>query len=99
MMTPATGARLLTATAFLCACAPTLPAAGQAAADPRDERIQRELASHLDSLSARDVFSGAVLVARGDRPIFVRAYGRANERDGIANTTDTQIAKRTIRPK
>ena len=82
MMTPATGARLLTATALLCACAPTLPAAGQAAADPRDERItrgdaSRELgcvndrgASRLARRGVVDKHLGAYGEGRGGRRVF-----------------------------
>lgn len=56
-----------------------------------DKSNTAALASALDELSARDEFSGAVLVAREGRPIFERAYGLASKEYGVANTIETRF--------
>lgn len=40
-----------------------------------DAQVVAELTSYLDELSASDAFAGVVLVARGDTPLFEKAYG------------------------
>lgn len=41
--------------------------------------------------SASDEFSGSVLVARGERVLFQKAYGLASKEHGVANRTDTKF--------
>ena len=40
---------------------------------------------------ARDRFAGTVLVARGDEPVFVKAYGLASRRFNVPNRVDTRF--------
>lgn len=49
------------------------------------------IASLLDRLSAADMFSGVVVIARDGVPIFQRAYGFADRERGISNTLTTQF--------
>ncbi|GLW12681.1 serine hydrolase [Microtetraspora sp. NBRC 13810] len=39
--------------------------------------------------AAQDVFSGTVLLAHRDRPVLTRAYGMADQRQGVPNRPDT----------
>lgn len=45
----------------------------------------------MDEEAAADRFSGAVLVAHGDTPIFAQAYGLADREHKISNTLDTRF--------
>lgn len=47
-----------------------------------------QLASRLAGV---DAFSGAYLLARGDKVLFARAYGEANKDFGVPNTLDTRF--------
>jgi CubicO group peptidase (beta-lactamase class C family) len=49
------------------------------------------LEEHLDKLSADGEFSGVVLVAKKDRPIFQKAVGLANQELKIPNRLDTKF--------
>ena len=51
--------------------------------------LLRRLGDHLDSLAARDEFSGVVTLARGGATVFARAYGQARREVGQANTVET----------
>src|SRR5687767_717574 len=53
--------------------------------------IRKELETHVDRLAAEDKFSGAVLVARDGKPIFMKAYGMANKSGNIPNRIDTKF--------
>jgi len=53
--------------------------------------LRAALRSKLDQETAADRFSGAVLVAHGDRPIFAQAYGLADREQTIPNTLDTRF--------
>ena len=66
------------------------PAAAQSPAPPigQDELVRR-LASTLDSLSARDEFSGVVVLARGGAPVWERAYGMADRDALLRNDVET----------
>jgi CubicO group peptidase (beta-lactamase class C family) len=50
-----------------------------------------ELERFVAKLAAADVFSGTVLLAKGDRVLFSRAYGQANKDFGAPNTTETRF--------
>lgn len=66
------------------------PAAGLTPREVQDPQRIRELASrYLDALAAPGLFSGAVLIARGDEVLAARACGLADHAAGVANTLDT----------
>ncbi len=56
-----------------------------------EAELVAELEAHLAELAAGDRFSGAVLLARGERVIFERAYGKAELRFGIDNNVETKL--------
>jgi CubicO group peptidase (beta-lactamase class C family) len=56
-----------------------------------DTAVRRWLSDYLDTLVARDSFSGALLVARHDTVLLQRAVGFADHADGRALTLDTPI--------
>jgi CubicO group peptidase (beta-lactamase class C family) len=55
------------------------------------EAMARELRAFVDRLADADVFSGTVLVARGDELLFEGAWGEASRRYGVANRLDTKF--------
>jgi D-alanyl-D-alanine carboxypeptidase len=61
--------------------------AGRAASEAE---VPASLAAYLESLSARDLFSGTVLLARGGEPVFSRSYGLADRERGLANGEATR---------
>jgi CubicO group peptidase (beta-lactamase class C family) len=56
-----------------------------------DDEIASLLREYLDRLVAADAFSGAVLVTRGDRPVFEGAWGEASKSYGVPNALDTKF--------
>jgi len=62
---------------------------------PRGKLADEELASYLDEFlseqTAKDKFSGAVLVAKDGIPIFKKAYGMACKRYDVVNRIDTKL--------
>lgn len=46
--------------------------------------------SYLDALVQRDLFSGTVLLAKGNETLFLESYGLANKDFNIANSADTK---------
>lgn len=60
-----------------------------AAAQDADSTLAHRLAHALDSLATAGRFSGAVLLAHHDVPIFARAYGLADRERGLPNTLET----------
>lgn len=58
---------------------------------PGGKDINNELGAFLDQLAASDSFSGAVLVAKGEKPIFKKAYGMANKNGNIQNQVTTKF--------
>jgi CubicO group peptidase (beta-lactamase class C family) len=56
-----------------------------------DEQIVKDLRIHLDQLASRDAFSGTVLLAKGDRILFERAYGFASRAFNARNTIATKL--------
>ena len=79
--------RVVAAAAFALAVAAGATDAGGGTLPPTAaaERIDRYLAGRASA----GTFSGAVLVATGNRIIFERAYGSANYEDGTPNATTT----------
>lgn len=55
------------------------------------EEIPAAIGAHLDEAVATGRFSGAVLVARGERILFAEAYGFADHGSERPNTLDTPI--------
>ncbi len=47
--------------------------------------------SLVDALVEKDDFSGVVLVARGETPLFRKAYGLASKEYGVSNRPDTRF--------
>ena len=56
-----------------------------------DAEVVEQLRAYLERLARRDVFSGAVLLAKGGKPLFSGAYGEANKDFGVKNTIDTKF--------
>jgi CubicO group peptidase (beta-lactamase class C family) len=55
------------------------------------EEMVAELRAFVGRLAAADVFSGTVLVARGDEVLFQGAWGEASRRYGVPNRLDTKL--------
>jgi len=51
----------------------------------------KEIETHVAKAAAEDRFSGVVLVAKGDRVIFNKAYGLADKANNIPNKLDTKF--------
>ncbi len=50
-----------------------------------------ELENFLDQTSKEDKFSGVVLLAKGEKPIFRKAYGLASKEYNVPNRVDTRL--------
>ncbi len=72
---------LLAATGSMAAPAPRMS----------DEQIVADLSSSLQQLAKEDKFSGAVLVAKGDKILFEHAYGYADHAFDVPNKVDTKF--------
>ncbi|HKP86137.1 MAG TPA: serine hydrolase domain-containing protein [Blastocatellia bacterium] len=53
--------------------------------------VTKEIERHVERAAAEDRFSGVVLVAKGERLIFNKAYGMAERGFGAANKLDTKF--------
>lgn len=56
-----------------------------------EAELVKEISACIDGLVARDEFSGVVLVAKGETPIFRKAYGLASKEFGVPNREDTRF--------
>ena len=56
-----------------------------------DKEIVAELENHLKKVAAVDVFSGAVLIARGSNVLYEKAFGEANKDFKVPNNTETKF--------
>jgi CubicO group peptidase (beta-lactamase class C family) len=56
---------------------------------PSAERIRLRVDSLLESLHARGLFTGAVVLGRGDEELYARGFGMANRAAGVPFTPDT----------
>jgi D-alanyl-D-alanine carboxypeptidase len=56
-----------------------------------DSKLSEHLRDYLRAMSAADLFSGTVLVARGDTVIYDGAFGMADRHRSLRNTPDTQF--------
>jgi D-alanyl-D-alanine carboxypeptidase len=67
-----------------------------AEASPRrrmnDAEITRELEAYLGKLIGADLFSGTVLVAKNNQPIFKKAFGVANKTGNVPNRVGTAFS-------
>ena len=53
--------------------------------------ILKELDTYLDDMSKADKFSGVVLLAKDEKPIFRKAYGLASQEYNVPNRVDTRF--------
>lgn len=56
-----------------------------------EEAALAALVARADDLAKRDLFSGAVLVAKGDEVLLEQAWGLADRENGRPNTVDTRF--------
>jgi CubicO group peptidase (beta-lactamase class C family) len=56
-----------------------------------DAEIVAELQSYAAALAERDVWSGTIVVQRGDAVLFSGAYGQARRNPRVANSLDTRF--------
>jgi CubicO group peptidase (beta-lactamase class C family) len=56
-----------------------------------EQDLVREVAALLDRACERDVFSGSVLVAKGEEVLFSHACGEASKRFHVSNNIDTKF--------
>jgi CubicO group peptidase (beta-lactamase class C family) len=56
-----------------------------------EAEVSKELETFLAKLTAEDKFSGAIVVAKDSKPIFIKAYGMANKSGNVRNRTDTKF--------
>lgn len=57
-----------------------------------DAELVPALEKFLEQRAAADKFSGVVLIGRAGKPVFVKAYGRADVKAQVANRPDTKFA-------
>jgi len=53
--------------------------------------LTEKISKHLEDLSAKDEFSGVVLLAKDGSPVFQKAYGLASKEYGVANNAETKF--------
>ena len=56
-----------------------------------DAEIVEQLRQYVERMAQRDVFSGAVLLAKRGTPLYQAAFGEANKDFGARNTLDTKF--------
>lgn len=56
-----------------------------------DAEIVAQIKGYVERLASRDAFSGAVLLAKGGKPLYRAAFGDANKDFGVRNTVDTKF--------
>jgi CubicO group peptidase (beta-lactamase class C family) len=56
-----------------------------------EAEMLKEINAFMDGISAKDEFSGVVLLAKGEKPIFRKAYGLASKEYNIPNRVDTRF--------
>jgi CubicO group peptidase (beta-lactamase class C family) len=78
---------------------PDLPATGAPppiTARMSKEEISRALDGYLSKMADSDTLSGVVLVAKGGKPVFEKAYGFADRSNKVPNTTATRFSLGSI---
>ena len=58
---------------------------------PSDAELVAQLRAYVERMAKRDVFSGAVLLAKKGVPLYQAAFGEANKDFGVPNTPDTKF--------
>jgi CubicO group peptidase (beta-lactamase class C family) len=58
---------------------------------PSDAELVAQLKGYVERLASRDVFSGAVLLAKRGVPLYQAAFGEANKDFGAKNMLDTKF--------
>lgn len=56
-----------------------------------DEALAKAIQAYVEKLAAADAFSGTVLIAHGDKPIYRGAFGLANRAFQVPNQLDTKF--------
>jgi CubicO group peptidase (beta-lactamase class C family) len=56
-----------------------------------DAEIVEQLRQYVERMAQRDVFSGAVLLAKRGTPLYQAAFGEANKDFGVRNTLETKF--------
>jgi CubicO group peptidase (beta-lactamase class C family) len=56
-----------------------------------DAEVVEQLKAYVERMASRDVFSGAVLLAKAGKPLYRAAFGEANKDFGVRNTIDTKF--------
>jgi CubicO group peptidase (beta-lactamase class C family) len=56
-----------------------------------DEEVAKEIQAYVEKLVAADAFSGTVLIARGDKPLYQGAFGLASRAFQVPNRLDTKF--------
>jgi len=56
-----------------------------------EAEMLKEIGTFMDEVSIKDEFSGVVLLAKGEMPIFRKAYGLASKEYDIPNRVDTRF--------
>jgi CubicO group peptidase (beta-lactamase class C family) len=56
-----------------------------------EAEMLKELENFMEGISLEDEFSGVVLLAKGEKPIFRKAYGLASKEYNIPNRVDTRF--------
>jgi CubicO group peptidase (beta-lactamase class C family) len=56
-----------------------------------DAEIVRQLDAYVDKLASENLFSGAVLFARGGKPLYLKARGLASKAFNVPNRVDTKF--------
>jgi D-alanyl-D-alanine carboxypeptidase len=69
----------------------TVEAAGGAPAAMTEKEALAAIEKYLNELVAADEFSGVVLIAKNDAPLFQRAYGLASKEYNVPNRPDTKF--------
>ena len=67
------------------------PSPAAPAARPGDAELVAQLRGYVERLAARDVFSGAVLLAKEGKPLYRAAFGEANKDFAVRNTPETKF--------
>ena len=58
---------------------------------PSDAELVAQLKAYVERMAQRDVFSGAVLLAKKGVPLYQAAFGEANKDFDVKNTLDTKF--------
>jgi CubicO group peptidase (beta-lactamase class C family) len=58
--------------------------------------LNQQIESYIKPFLDMNTFSGVIYAARGDKPVFAKAYGMANYEHGVPNTLDTRFAIASI---